>query len=633
MENRMRKKIMFGIVVMFMVLFSLNVYADYDSRIDGLKSDIQNIIDEGVDDDNRAELEYFEDELNRLEQSGRVAIGFGFEKVLWQNSETSEKVYEIISDIAKQEIDEYLANPSHFSVLEISLQRNFLFMTTNYNPQRELVFESAKILLMNGNDVIKRYLVDQINSNQVELSPDLKKALLDFANGKITPLQLQEIQSTMTSVSDESPSISQPQQSLTIQFTTEEYEQAVYFGVTPDFYRKFKQKNIQTVSINQAYLLYKNNLWDWDSPPKIEGNKIIKTFNGEPLKDTEGKKIVSGYFFKIGSGENDYTVFNVEENENKDFNDYYKLFINEEGYVMRDGKLSNSERFVTDASGKQFDRLVTMDNSLPFGFPVYSYETPTGEKHFFKIDSDGNKEYLDELSRFVTGDDEFKAKLEELKSDTTQQAKLIQNREIWQSYIGSLFRPLSGIQKSFWDKVLLEIGYTEKANQIITDWMGWTPSHWAIWLCSNIVNEGLPDDVKIGTDRTGNKVITMRLQGSREQTVDEKTLYDISWLIAPAQNDIVYDICFNSCGNCVHVGNDNEGVVVEESDSSSGNFIDYVDEDYDSVAICFRESDGEEQSFRQPIVGEGFIPEDVAQIYANQLVGIGNLSGTNNTNN
>ena len=390
-------------------------------------------------------------------------------------------------------------------------------------------------------------------------------------------------------------------------------------------------------NLEQALAMHRAKMLVYDTGkktwivPAIDGKNIIETdSSGNIVKGNDDKPIVIGKFLQIGFDKNDFIAANFGEDYKIDGED--NTFVHPEGYVIRDGKVESSQRFIqsiADANnGDKKKGIVDIDYSLPFGFPVYK----TWDGKF--IDGRTNQE-MTQLNQFVKGDDKFIEKLTGQSEE--EKAKLIQKREIWQSFIGSLSRPLSGIQKSFWDKMLLETGYTKFANQIIAEWMGWTPDKWAAWLCSKIVNEGLPDDIKVEADRTGNKVITMRLQGSKEQTVDGRTLYDINWLVAPAREDIQYDVCFGTCGNCKLVG-DKQDIDVKVGDVSKGNFMDYVDEDYSSISICFIEKGMPQQSYSQPIVGDGFIPEDVAGIYANQLLNIenrstiGNLTTTNGTN-
>jgi hypothetical protein len=235
---------------------------------------------------------------------------------------------------------------------------------------------------------------------------------------------------------------------------------------------------------------------------------------------------------------------------------------------------------------------------------------------------DDSREILLTLLKSKYGDLEYqteKAKPGEvtLEKEVIEEAnKKMEWRKRWQTFIAGLTRPLVGIEKSFWDKIHKETGYTKAVDKMFSDWVGWHPKDWEKWMCENKVNEDMPDDIRVGIDRQGNKMITMRLQASKEKTVDGRILYDVSWMIRPAREDLQYTVCFNRCEYCKIIG-DYEDEFVERGDVSSGYFTNYLNESYNEVSLCIKE-DKRSKKFTQPIVGEGFVPEEVALLYANQ---------------
>ena len=152
-------------------------------------------------------------------------------------------------------------------------------------------------------------------------------------------------------------------------------------------------------------------------------------------------------------------------------------------------------------------------------------------------------------------------------------------------------------------------------------------------MCKNVFDHEFPQDVQFGVDRRGNKIITMNINAEREKipvslesrssgegTYNFVTLYQITWLVRPAEEqrgkdkleEIKYTLCGGSCSNCAVIRNVKD--ISVRPDQVSSDFVAlYSQENFATVSLCYVEkvggSYGGLREYQAPIVDENYVPD------------------------
>jgi hypothetical protein len=120
--------------------------------------------------------------------------------------------------------------------------------------------------------------------------------------------------------------------------------------------------------------------------------------------------------------------------------------------------------------------------------------------------------------------------------------------------------------------------------------------------------------MRVGYDSYGRRM-TMNLFAEKEHfDVLNLTLYQVSWTVAPIENDIKFTVCLNGCtDDCLYVVKDEK---VDAGEVESGFETKYRNETSTSnrIAICYYEEDDQgtkrRYEFVQPIVYEDYSSSD-----------------------
>ena len=301
------------------------------------------------------------------------------------------------------------------------------------------------------------------------------------------------------------------------------------------------------------------------------------------------------------------------------------ILINRDGRILADGLLRQDVVAVATGSGASATTtLARRSYALDVGVPVFRVGEGAAAEYCVLVN---NRCFDVDLKEFITPDLRDRA-------GTSQEdvEKYIAARQGWQRFATTLWTGPHGIGRAFADKINKKLGWEEEVEENLKGTF-FTPQKWEEQMCKNVFDHEFPQDVQFGVDRRGNKIITMNINAEREKipvslesrssgegTYNFVTLYQITWLVRPAEEqrgkdkleEIKYTLCGGSCSNCAVIRNVKD--ISVRPDQVSSDFVAlYSQENFATVSLCYVEkvggSYGGLREYQAPIVDENYVPD------------------------
>ncbi len=199
----------------------------------------------------------------------------------------------------------------------------------------------------------------------------------------------------------------------------------------------------------------------------------------------------------------------------------------------------------------------------------------------------------------------------------------IEARQGWQRFWGTLLGgPRGMIDQAFVSKLNEQLGWTAAVDKYLESaWF--KPEQWEVLICQYIIDEDVPDDVKMGSDSTGVQTIVMRLQAKKDvfpKATEEggisgnEYLYQLQWMVRPQTKPMVYSVCLGGCGAGCMVPQNGADLKAGPGESSGDYYAVYLSKDVGTASICYREEIEEDddkklgplQEYSVPVVQDNY---------------------------
>jgi len=318
---------------------------------------------------------------------------------------------------------------------------------------------------------------------------------------------------------------------------------------------------------------------------------------------------------KVGMDWNIKTYFKTNYDGSKDYF-YFDIDVDDWRFVSESEITGNPSRY-TLPTKKVTARLVY---DLDLGFPVFEEfdedNNPTGSY----VNQDGKN--INKLLNKFSSDANLG-----VFADPELAKKQIANRQAWQNFLSTVIEgPKGPIERAKVNWVTDKLKSEGLYSPSTLESSFWKPQDWEKKLCEGgagglLTKHKRPRDVKFTTDKQGNQIITMSLQGSKQQIptsiinpntgegeIGNTNSYEIGWSISPVNEPIEYTICLGGCTDCYLLGTKNSERQTVNPQQSSGSYAGITSSlDVDVVSICYLEGESTTlQEYKAPIVSKSY---------------------------